>query len=175
MRYPGPHRHHLLLRSVTLLVAVALFVVGLTAASAKQRHESEKNRRNYSFSKLIPSPTPTDEGAARLRFYDQVTGQPLSGQSVAFVATASCPPGGACPAASPLVYGLDEQGRVVVPRSLLTAIPKLYVSSYKLDTYFAFLSTDRPTELTLYKAPDEARLTYDVAAEEVPIWLAPAE
>lgn len=174
MRYPGSHRHERTVRGLTLALALGLFVIGLQAATHKNDRLQAQQRAQTVVSPT-PIATPSFMSLATLQLYDAKTGELLRGQSVAILVTVPCPEGSPCPASTPLVVGADNEGKIRVEQSLIMQQPKLYVAGYKLDNYFAFFEPDKPTELTLYKPAPNAKLSYDIAQEEVPVWLIPVE
>lgn len=176
MRYPGHYRHEQPIRWLTLLISLSLFLVGLNVAGRKQgRLQAQPLPGETSQAPAQPQPTATDEGVTRLRLYNIKTGLAVAEQSVALMLLGSCSSGAACPASSPQIVKTDSDGKVVVAQSVIRQKPKLYVSGYKLDTYFSFLNPQKPNELTLYAVAEGAKLAYDISTEEIPVWLTPAE
>lgn len=168
MRYPGPHRHERVLRTSILSAALLLFLIGLLAAIGKESHLTRTSAAQLSRPSQVPTVSAAAEPTTTLRLFSEQTKQPLSGRSVAVMTDENS-------VGQPPVLTADAAGRVTVPRSLLRARPKLYVTGYKLDTYFVFPSAEKPDQLLLYTSVDGAKLVYDIAVEEVPIWLKPAD
>lgn len=170
MRYPGPHRYEIWLKGASLAVALLLFILALSLVGTKRQNTAKK----VDFLPATASPAlKTTENSTILRLYDQANGQPLSGRSVAFLLYGNCPAGAECPSATPLILTADAEGRVTIDQETISQKPKIYVTGYRLDSYFDFLKPDSPNQLTLYQPQEGHKLTYDITLEEVPVWLVP--
>lgn len=170
MRYPGPHRHETLLKVASLAIALLLFLFALSILGAKRQDRPKK----VDFSPVATSPSPqTIEGSTTLRLFDQANDHPLAGRSVAFLLYGNCSAGADCPSATPLILTTDADGRVKIDQKTISQKPKIYVTGYRLDSYFDFLKPEAPNQLTLYRPKEGHKLTYDITLEEIPIWLTP--
>lgn len=177
MRYPGRHRHESLWRGLALLVSLTIFLAGLILVQGKNNPDPKAASQVT----RLPSPTPfinkTSPSPAtvttRLKMVDGITGWPLAGQSIAILAAIPCFSSSPCPATTPMVLTADGEGLISLDQSIIQNQPKFYAAGYQLDSYFAFLNPDRPTELTLYKSLPDLKKTYDIMADVVTIGLTP--
>lgn len=172
MRYPGTTHQERVFKRVIFIIALLLFVSSFSFAA----------KRKFSAASLVlPEPTPTyptsplvsPTGSTQLRLFDSATNKPLSNQNIALIITSTCDSQTmSCPSSDPIVLTSTSDGSIIVSQQTMQQKPKLYAAGYKTDRYFTFLSTD-PAIVTVYNPPTDAKTTYDITKEIVPVGLTP--
>jgi hypothetical protein len=173
MRYPGKSHRERVLQPIIFLIAFLLFI-SASALAIKNKFVAA----SYSHPRPTPTfegaPSPSPTGTTALRLFNITTAEPIRNQNIAFIITSTCDSTTvSCPTTSPIVLTTDENGELKAPRSLIAQKPKLYAAGYKTDRYFTFFP-ENPNSIIVYYPPAEAKTSYNITLEIVPVGLQPA-
>lgn len=153
--------------------AITLFSGALTIA-VQTRFPIQASHYRGNVAGLATETQPVQQ-TVTFKLFNAGTVQPIIHKSIVVTPTLDCDMSTTCPAPSPLVLVTDSEGKVKIDKSLTQHRPKLYVTGFRIDRYFGYITPSMPDTLTVYEPLPGLKTSYDTTREEIPLGLEPIE